>query len=93
MSSCGYCVANQLRVLLTSGTYVLMQELRLSARRGDCARVQVSTLRERLLKLAVWVERSARRIVLHLPQSFPYLDNWLRIARSVGAVPAYQTSS
>ncbi|MGC8507885.1 MAG: transposase, partial [Thiomonas sp.] len=66
----------------------LMQELRLSARRGDCARAQVSTLRERLLKLGVWVERSARRIVLHLPQSFPYLDDWLRIARSVGAVPA-----
>jgi hypothetical protein len=34
------------------------------------------------------VERSVRRIVLHLPQSFPYLSDWLRIARSVGAVPA-----
>jgi hypothetical protein len=87
-TSCTNFMANQLRVLLTSAAYVLMQELRLSARRGDCARAQVSTLRERLLKLAVWVERSARRIVLHLPQSFPYLEDWLRIARSVGAVPA-----
>ncbi|EQD66774.1 transposase, partial [mine drainage metagenome] len=87
-TSCTDFMANQLRVLLTSAAYVLMQELRLSARRGDCARAQVSTLRERLLKLGVWVERSARRIVLHLPQSFPYLDDWLRIARSVGAVPA-----
>ena len=65
-----------------------MQELRLNAGRSDCASAQVSTLRERLLKLGVWVERSVRRIVLHLPQSFPYLCDCLRIARSVGAVPA-----
>ena len=31
-----------------------------------CADAQVSTLRERLLKLAAWAERSVRRIVLHL---------------------------
>jgi hypothetical protein len=67
-----------------------MQELRLSARGSECATAQVSTLRERFLKLGVWVERSVRRIVLHLLQSFPYLC-WLRIARSVGAVPAQPT--
>ena len=87
-TSCTSFLANQLRVLLTTAAYVLMQELRISARRGECARAQVWTLRDRLLKLGVWVERSARRIVLHLPQSFAYLDDWLRIARSVGAVPA-----
>lgn len=87
-TSCTSFLANQLRVLLTAAAYVLMQELRLSARGSDCARAQVSTLRERLLKLGVWVERSVRRIVLHLPDSFPFLTDWLRIARSVGAVPA-----
>jgi hypothetical protein len=87
-TSCTTFLANQLRVLLTAAAYVLMQELRLSARGGECVRAQVSTLRERLLKLGVWVERSVRRIVLHLPVSFPYLRDWLRIARSVGAVPA-----
>jgi hypothetical protein len=45
-------------------------------------------VRERLLKLGVWVEISVRRIVLHLPVSFAYRRAWLRIARSVGAVPA-----
>jgi hypothetical protein len=68
-TSCTNFLANQLRVLLTAGAYVLMQELRLSARGGECARAQVSTLRERLLKLGVWVDRSVRRIVLHLPVS------------------------
>ena len=74
--------------MLLTAAYVLWQELRLRARVGECASAQVSTLRERLLKLGVWVERSVRRIVLHMPESFPYLDEWLRIARSVGAVPA-----
>ncbi|HEX5206399.1 MAG TPA: IS1380 family transposase [Steroidobacteraceae bacterium] len=87
-TSCTSFLANQLRVLLTAAAYVLMQELRLAARTGECARAQVGTLRERLLKLGVWVERSVRRIVLHMPQSFPYLADWLRIARSVGAAPA-----
>jgi hypothetical protein len=87
-TSCTDFLANQLRVLLTAAAYVLFQELRLSARGGEYARAQVSTLRERLLKLGVWVERSARRVVLHLPESFVYLKAWLRIARSVGAVPA-----
>jgi Transposase DDE domain group 1 len=87
-TSCTNFLANQLRVLLTAAAYVLMQELRLSARGGECARAQVSTLRERLLKLGAWVERSVRRIVLHLPVSFPYIRDWLRVARSVGAVPA-----
>jgi len=84
-TGCTNFLANQLRVLLTSAAYVLMQELRLRARGTECARAQVSTLRERLLKLGVWVERSVRRIVLHLPVSFAYRTDWLRIARSVGA--------
>ena len=42
-------------MLLTAAAYVLMQELRLRAARTACARVQVSGLRERLLKLGVQV--------------------------------------
>jgi hypothetical protein len=87
-TSCTSFLANQLRVLLTAAAYVLWQELRLRARAGQFATAQVSTLREKLVKLGVWVEASVRRIVLHLPDSFPYLDEWMRIARSVGAVPA-----
>ena len=40
------------------------------------ADAQVSTLRERLIKLAAWVERSVRRIVLHLPTTYPWLTTW-----------------
>ncbi len=86
-TSCTSFNANQLRVLMTAAAYVLMQELRLQARRTGCARAQVNTLRLRLLKLGVWIESSVRRIVLHLPASTPYADDWRRIAISVGAIP------
>jgi len=86
-TSCTRFWANQLRVLLTAAAYVLMQELRTRAAATSCARAQVSTLRERLLKLGVWVTCSVRRIVLHLPQSSPWRSDWCRIARSLGAMP------
>ena len=87
-TSCSSFKANQFRVLLTLGAYVLMQQLRHAARHTGCARAQVTTLRERLLKLGAWVERSARRIVLHLPSSYRWMDDWRRIAVTVGAVPS-----
>mgnify|MGYP001194364118 CR=1 FL=1 len=86
-TSCTRFWANQFRVLLTAAAYVLFQELRLRARGTAFARAQVGTLRERLLKLAVWIERSVRRIVFHLPNTAPDRDAWRRIACSVGAVP------
>ena len=84
-TSCCRFLANQLRVLLTLAAYILFQELRRRAVGTACADAQVTTLRERLLKLAVWVERSVRRIVLHLPTSFPWLWTWRHLARAVGA--------
>ena len=84
-TSCCRFWANQLRVLLTAAAYVLMQELRLRAARTACARAQVTTLRERLLKLGVHVVSSVRRIVLHLPMSTPALDTWRHIALALGA--------
>jgi hypothetical protein len=84
-TSCSKFRANQFRVLLTLAAYILFQELRRRAGRTVCADAQVTTLRERLVKLAVWVERSARRIVLHLPLTFPWLRTWRQLARAVGA--------
>lgn len=86
-TSCSSFKANQFRVLLTLAAYVLMQQLRHAARRTASARAQVTTLRVRLLKLGVWVERSARRIVLHFPSSYRWTEDFRRIAITVGAVP------
>jgi hypothetical protein len=87
-TSCSRFWANQFRALLTAAAYVLFQELRLHARGTPLARAQVGTLRLDLLKLGVWLERSVRRIVLHLPDSAPWRSDWCRIARSLGAAPS-----
>jgi hypothetical protein len=84
-TSCTNFWANQFRVSMTTAAYVLMQELRLGLTGTASARAQVSTLRERFLKLGARVITSVRRIVLHLPQSFPYLDNFYRLAFRLGA--------
>ena len=85
--SCSSFQANQFRLLLTLAAYILVQALRGAAAGTACATAQVTTLRERLLKIAVWVERSVRRIVLHFPVSFPWLPTWRQLACAVGATP------
>jgi Transposase DDE domain group 1 len=86
-TSCSRFWANQFRVLLTAAAYVLMQELRLRAAGTNCARAQVWTLRERLLKLGARVVVSVRRLVLHLPASFPFLPAFRQVALALGASP------
>jgi len=84
-TSCSRFGANQFRLLLSAAAFVLFQTLQTHARGPGLAHAQVSTLRERVLKVAVWIERSARRIVLHLPQHFPWLAPWRDLAAAVGA--------
>jgi hypothetical protein len=86
-TSCSRFWANQFRVLLTAAAYILMQELRLRAAGTNCARAQVWTLRERLLKLGARVVVSVRRILLHLPASFPFLPAFRKVALALGASP------
>lgn len=84
-TSCSSFLANQFRVLMTAAAYVLLQELRLKARRTAYARAQISTLRDALLKIGARVVTSVRRIVIHLPVSCPAQRAWLHIAAAVGA--------
>jgi hypothetical protein len=84
-TSCSNFLANTFRVLLTATAYVLMQEMRLRLARTHHARAQVATLREHFLKLGAQVVATVRRIVVHLPQAFPYRDSFHRLALSLGA--------
>jgi Transposase DDE domain group 1 len=86
-TSCSKFRANQLRVLLAAAAYVLLQDLRLTARGTEWARAQVATLRLELLKIGVQVIASVRRLVLRLPAAFPYRDGWRALALRCGAVP------
>jgi hypothetical protein len=84
-TSCSRFVANQFRLLFSVAAYALLQALQSFARPAGLGAAQVWTLRERLLKVAVWVERSVRRIVLHLPQAFPWRDTWRELAETLTA--------
>jgi hypothetical protein len=51
--------------------HVLIQEMRRRLARTPLAAAQVCTLRERPLKVAVLVKKSARRIVLNVSMRYP----------------------
>ena len=86
-TSCTTFLANQFRVLMAATAYVMLQELRLKASNTSLRKAQVTTLRERVLKMAVWVDKSTLRYVLHLPDTAPWRSDWCQIARRLGAVP------
>jgi hypothetical protein len=72
-TSCTKFVANQLRLLLASAAYVLIEHLRREGLKGtDLAAARVDTIRLKLLKVAARVVVSVRRVVLHLCSSYPY---------------------
>lgn len=64
-SSCMKFDANQFRVLMTAAAFVLFQELRWRLRRTRSARSTVGKLRNMLLKVAVRVVTSRRRVFCH----------------------------
>ncbi len=84
-TSCSRFYANQFRVLLSAAAFVLFQEVRWAARGTSMARVQVSTIRERLFKVGAWISCSCRRILIRLPKLFPFRSEWGTIARELGA--------
>jgi hypothetical protein len=68
-------VANQFRLLLSSMAYVLIETLRRTCLlTTELAKAQATTIRLKLLKIGALVQRSVRRIVIHLSESFPMRD-------------------
>jgi len=68
-TSCHDFVANQFRLLLSSLAYVLIETLRRTCLAStELAQAQVSTIRLKLLKIGALVQRSVRRIVIHLSE-------------------------
>jgi len=71
-TSCHAFLANQFRVLLSAGAYVLLETLRRVGLAGtELAHAQVGTIRLKLLKIGGRIVRSVRRIVIHLASGFP----------------------
>jgi len=84
-TSCSRFVANQFRVILTAGAYLLFQHIRWRMRRTEQKRTQVGRLRTMLLKVSARITESVRRVVLHLPVSFAFADEFRGAALQLGA--------
>lgn len=79
-TSCHRFLANQFRLILHSAAFVLLQALRKLLAGTEFAAAQVSTLRTRLLKVAVRVRETTRRIWLMMPTSYPLKEVWMCVA-------------
>lgn len=72
-TSCHGWWANQLRLLLSSAAYVLVEALRRIGLAGtELCRAQVTTIRHKLLKIGTVIVRNTRRIRLLFTRAYPY---------------------
>ena len=79
-TSCHKFLSNQLRLLLSSAAYVLLESLRRLGLRGtQLARAQCGTIRLKLLKIGARITCSVRRVVLHLAGGYPLKELFARI--------------
>ena len=81
-TSCHAFLANQLRLLLSSAAYVLLESLRRLGLQGtELARAQAGTIRLKLLKIGARITWSVRRMVLHLATGYPLRSLFERLVR------------
>jgi Transposase DDE domain group 1 len=80
--SCHRFVANQFRLLLHAAAYAIFQRLRRWLKGTALARVQMDTLRLRLIKVGGWVEHRGRQVILHLSDSYPWQTVWAHLAQT-----------
>ena len=80
-TSCHYFAANQFRLLLSSLAYVLVERLRALALTGtEFARLQASTLRNKLLKIGAVIVRNTRRVRVLLSSAYAHQQLFCRAA-------------
>jgi hypothetical protein len=72
--------SNQFRLWLSVFAYVFMVELRDRCLDDTTLHAaQASTIRLKLLKVGAWLTTTVRRIVIHLPRSYPYWNIWATV--------------
>jgi hypothetical protein len=82
--SCCRFWANQFRLLLHAAAYWLLDTLRRWLGRQGVARMQLDSLRLRLIKIGGWVRRLTDRVRIHLASSHPGQPLWLLLATRPG---------
>jgi hypothetical protein len=82
--SCHAFWANQFRLLLHAAVYWLLDTLRRWLMNAGMERIQLDTLRLRLLKIGGWVRELATMVRLHLASSHPGQPLWAMLAARPG---------
>lgn len=81
-TSCHNWWPNQLRLLLSSLAYILVESIRRLALKGtELANAQCGTIRLKLLKIGSVIIRNTRRIRFHASSAYPYQKLFLLVAR------------
>ena len=86
--SCSRFRANALRVQLHALAYALVHLLRQQLRDTALATANVTTLRLKLFKVAARVERTARRLWVHLSSSWPHRELFVAAHAAIRGAPA-----
>lgn len=74
-TSCTQWWANQLRLLLSTFAYLMMDRFRTLFLYGtEWAKLQCSTLRTKLIKIGAVVTRNTRSVRLHLSSAYPHQE-------------------
>ncbi|MBA2453879.1 MAG: IS1380 family transposase [Chloroflexia bacterium] len=82
--SCHGFWANQFRLLLHAAAYWLLDTLRRWLRERKAPRMQLDTLRLRLIKIGGWVRELTTKVRLHLAESHPGQPLWRLLATREG---------
>lgn len=83
LSACGFC-ANAFRLLVHALAYAVVVLFREAAAAvPEVATATVGTLRQRLWKTGAVVVTSAKRVWLHVSETWPYRGVWLRVQQAV----------
>jgi hypothetical protein len=85
-TSCHRWEANQFRLLLHTGAYWLLHQLRQAApRKSLWRRATFETLRRTFLKIAVRIEELKSRLKIALPSAYPYQKTLISMASHIAA--------
>jgi len=76
--SCETFQANFFRLIISLSSLILFQELKKKLCKTELAKSYVSTIREKILKIAATVKITCRKIWFYLPKSYPYQDIWAK---------------
>lgn len=74
--SCRRFASNFFRLILHSAAYILLHQLRRELEAADVGRMEITTLRLRVLKVGGRIRQTCRKIWVHLATSYPYQQLW-----------------